>query len=369
MKIQSNDNEIVEQSLYQHIHLLIVDAKKRVAQTINQTLVQLYWHIGFHLRWVKKMPENEHLIIQSLAHRLTIEFGAGFSRANLFHMLRFSEIYSDKETVYALSRHLSWTHFRQLIYIDDDLKRQFYTQLCRQEHWSTRVLAKKIDSMLFERTAIAKAPSDLVYDELTKLSQTQEIAPALVFRDPYILDFLNLPQKFSEADLENAILEEICLFLQELGSDFCFITRQKRITIDNEDYALDLLFYHRRLRRLIAIELKLGKFQAADKGQMELYLRWLDKHERREGEGEPLGIILCAEKKQEHVELLELNKSGIHVAQYLLDLPPREVLELKLHEAIQQAKARIYHQEASESKLIKKTLHNKNRRIQPKEKE
>ncbi len=167
------------------------------------------------------------------------------------------------------------------------------------------------------------------------------MSPDLTFRDPYLLDFLGLADTYSERDLEASILRELERFLLELGTDFTFVARQKRITIDSEDYYLDLLFYHRGMRRLVVIELKLGKFQAADKGQMELYLRWLDKYERREGEENPLGLILCAEKSAEHVELLQLENSGIRVAEYMTDLPTRAVLEARLHEAVRMAREQI----------------------------
>ena len=181
----------------------------------------------------------------------------------------------------------------------------------------------------------------MIQQELATLREEDRMTPDLVFRDPYFLDFLGLTDPYSERDLEAAILRELERFLLELGTDFSFVARQKRITIDNEDYYLDLLFYHRSMRRLVAIELKLGKFQAADKGQMELYLRWLDKYERREGEESPLGLILCAEKTAEHVELLRLETSGIRVAEYLTELPPRHLLEAKLHEAIRLAREQI----------------------------
>jgi predicted nuclease of restriction endonuclease-like (RecB) superfamily len=232
----------------------------------------------------------------------------------------------------------SWSHFIELITIEDPLKRQFYTELCRLEHWSVRELRKKLDGMLYERTALSKKPEVLIEQDLKNLQQRDEPTKELVFRDPYILDFLQLPAVFSESDLETAILDQLCEFLHELGTDFCFIARQKRITIDNEDFYIDLLTFHRGLRRLVAIELKLGKFKASYKGQVELYLRWLDKYERKSGEEQPLGLILCAEKQQEHIELLELDKSGIHVAQYLTELPPKEMLEQKLRAAISIAK-------------------------------
>jgi len=334
-------------TLYKDISHLIQAAKQKVAQAVNQELVLLYWQIGTSINQeILKSQRADYgkEIITTLAKQLSADFGPGFSRPNLFHMLRFVEAYPEHEIVYALSRQLGWTHFRQLIYIEDPLKRQFYTEMCRVKRWSTRLLDEKINSMLYERTAISRQPDAVIQQELVKLSETHRLTPDLIFRDPYMLNFLHLPPAFSENDLENAILNELCAFLQEFGTDFCFIARQKRIVIDNDDYKIDLLMYHRGLKRLIAIDLKLGKFTAAHKGQMELYLRWLDKHERREGEEKPLGLILCSEKKQEHVELLELDRSGIHVAQYLTELPPRELLERKLQEAIKFARERIEQQ-------------------------
>ena len=166
------------------------------------------------------------------------------------------------------------------------------------------------------------------------------MSPDLVFRDPYVLDFLGLPADFSEAELEAAILRELEAFLLELGQGFSFIARQKRMSIGADDYYLDLLFFHRPLRALVAIELKLGRFDARDKGQMELYLRWLDKHERQPNENPPLGLILCADKNEEQIELLELTEGSVRVASYLTELPPRELLERKLLESIEHARIR-----------------------------
>jgi predicted nuclease of restriction endonuclease-like (RecB) superfamily len=210
--------------------------------------------------------------------------------------------------------------------------------MCRIERWSVRVLRERIDSMLYERTAISKKPEETIKNDLARLGKSDEMTPELVFRDPYFLDFLGLKDTFSEKDLESAILAELQRFIIECGTDFAFLARQKRITIDNEDYYMDLLFYHRRLRRLIVIELKIGDFKEEYKAQMEIYLRWLSKNDRHDGEGDPLGLILCAGKKQELVELLKLGKSGIHVAEYLTELPPRELLEKKLLEAIKIAR-------------------------------
>jgi predicted nuclease of restriction endonuclease-like (RecB) superfamily len=236
---------------------------------------------------------------------------------------------------------LGWTHFLHIIPIDDSLKRDFYAEMCRVERWSTRTLAKRIQSMLFERTALSRKPEKTIENDLKLLREEDRLSPDLVFRDPYILDFLSLKDTYAEKDVEAAILREMEFFILELGAGFAFVERQKRMQIDDRDYYLDLLFYHRKLRRLVAIDLKIGDFEAGDKGQMELYLNWLKRYECEPDEAEPLGIILCAGKSQQHVELLELAKSGIHVASYWTKVLPKKELERKLREAILHARARL----------------------------
>lgn len=242
-------------------------------------------------------------------------------------------------------RELSWTHLKSLLYIDDPLKRDFYLELCRLERWSSRQLQERINSMLFERSAISRKPAEAVRQDLAQLRQEQEVSPDVLLKDPYVLDFLGLNDRYLEKDLEDAILREMEQFLLELGAGFTFVARQKRVQIDHDDFYIDLLFYNRKLKRLVAIELKLGAFKAEYKSQMELYLRWLAKYEQEPGEQSPLGIILCAGKKQEQIELLELDKSGIHVAEYLTVLPPREELQAKLQQSIVSARARLQDQQ------------------------
>jgi predicted nuclease of restriction endonuclease-like (RecB) superfamily len=225
-------------------------------------------------------------------------------------MMQFADIFPDEQIVASLIRQLSWTHIIALIPLKEPLQREFYAEMCRIEKWSVKTLRKKIDSMLYERTAISKKPKQLIKQEIKELRDEDRITPDLVFRDPYFLDFLGLKNAFSEKNLEDAILRELENFILELGQGFSFIERQKRMVIDGEDFKLDLLFYHRKLKRLIAIELKLGKFKAAYKSQMELYLRWLEKNEMQLGEEIPIGLILCAEGNKEQIELLQLNKSG-----------------------------------------------------------
>lgn len=236
---------------------------------------------------------------------------------------------------------MSWSHFKTLIYLDDPLKRDFYAELCRVERWSTRVLEHKVQGMLFERTALSKKPQALIRKELAALRKTDELTPALVFQDPYLLDFLELRDDFTEKDLEGALLREIQRFLLELGAGFAFIERQKRISVNQEDCYIDLLFFHRTMRRLVVVELKLGDFKPADAGQVKFYLRWLDRHERQRGEEAPVALILCAGKKSETVEYLELDRENIHVAEYLTQLPPKAVLAARFHKALAAARATV----------------------------
>jgi predicted nuclease of restriction endonuclease-like (RecB) superfamily len=345
---------VPDDSLLSDLRTLITDSRQKVAQAVNAEITLLYWHIGRRIRQdilKEKRAAYGDEILQTLSAKLTMEFGRGFSHRNLGSMVRFAEAFPDTKIVSALRRQLSWSHFIQIIYLDDPLKRDFYAEMCRIEGWSVRTLGKKIDSMLFERTALSRKPEKLAEMELKALREEDKLTPDLVFRDPYILDFLGLKDAYSEKDLEAAILCEMEAFILELGVGFAFMERQKRITLDGDDYYLDLLFFHRRLRRLVAIELKLGDFKPADKGQMELYLRWLDKYERREVEEAPIGLILCAGKKEETIRLLNMEGSGIRVASYWTEALPKAELERKLHEAVLLARRRLAEGE-SQTRLL-----------------
>jgi len=340
------------QALFCDIRGLIEETRSSVATVVNAGLTLLNWQIGKRIQTEVLNGERADYgkgIVASLSRQLTDEYGRGWSARSLAYMVRFAEAFPKMEILQALCAKLSWTHFKAIIYIDDSLKRDFYAEMCRVEGWSTRTLQKKLDGMLYERTAISKNPDEVVKAELDQLREEDRLSPDLVFKDPYFLDFLGLTDRYLEKDLEDAILRELEQFLLEMGTGFAFMARQKRIQIDNDDYYIDLLFFHRDLNRLIAIDLKLGDFKAENKGQMELYLRWLKKHECRPEENEPLGIILCAGKKQELIELLELNQSGIHVAEYLTGLPSRKMLAQKLHKAVETAKARFIEPRTSRS--------------------
>ena len=334
-------NEIIKNSLFEQIKNLIEQTKNNVAVAVNSSMTIMYWNIGKLINdeiLQNKRAEYGREIVVTLSRQLQDNFGKGFDEKNLRRMMQFANAI-EKQKVVTLSRDLSWSHFLALLPLQDNLKIEFYSQMSIAQNWGVRTLRERIDSMLFERTALSKQPDELIKYELENTIQEQ-FSPNLILKDPYLLDFLEINDRYLEKDLEDAILRSIEQFIFELGVGFSFIERQKRIIIDGEDFKIDLLFYNRKLKRLVAIDLKIGRFKAEYKGQMELYLKWLSKYEKEEGENEPLGIILCADKKEEQIELLELEKSGIHVAEYLTVLPPREILEAKLHQAIESAKAK-----------------------------
>ena len=336
-------SNIINNSLFNQIKNLIEQTKNNVAIVVNSSLTMMYWEIGNKINQdILKNQRAEYgkEIVVTLSRQLQDNFGKGFDEKNLRRMMQFANAI-EKQKVVTLSRQLSWSHFLALLPLQDTLKIEFYAQMSIAQNWGVRTLRERIDSMLYERTALSKQPDELIKYELDNIKQ-EEFSKNMILKDPYFLDFLDINDRYLEKDLEDAILRSIEHFIFELGVGFSFIERQKRIIIDGEDFKIDLLFYNRKLKRLIAIDLKIGRFKAEYKGQMELYLKWLSKYEKEEGENEPLGIILCADKKEEQIELLELEKSGIHVAQYLTVLPPKEILEAKLHQAIESAKAKYF---------------------------
>ena len=334
-------SELIEnKNLVKELKELIHETKKNVAISVNSSLTLMYWHVGKKIH--KDILGNSRAnygkeILQAVSAKLTEEFGKGFSKRNLADMIKFYKVFDDEKIVYALSAQLTWTHIKTLIYIDDELKRTFYIEMTKLDKWNTRTLADRIDSMLYERTALSKKPDELISYELDKLKEGI-VTPNIILKDPYVLDFLELNDRYLEKDLEDAILRDIENFILELGNGFSFIARQKRIQVGEDDFYIDLLFYNRKIKRLVAIDLKLGKFKSEYKGQMELYLKWLEKYEMEEGEDTPLGIILCSSKNDEQIELLELDQKDIHVAKYHTVLPSKELFEQRLHKAIKNAK-------------------------------
>lgn len=326
-----------EKLLFSEIRQLIEESRRQVATTVNSSLTQLYWKIGNLIN--KEILNSDRAeygkqIVVTLSRQLQVEYGVSFSTKNLHRMMQFANVFAENQIVATVWRQLSWSHFREVIPITDPLKREFYLEMCAHERWSVRTFKERIQSMLYERTAISKQPEIVIKNELEKLGKKEPLSPELVFRDPYFLDFLGLSSAYSEKDLETSIVVELQRFITELGTDFAFLARQKRITIDNRDYYIDLLFFHRRLKCLVVIDLKIGEFDAAYKGEMELYLAFLKKYEMVDGENPPIGLILCTGKNPEHIELLQLNDGNIRVADYLTELPSREILLDRLHRAI-----------------------------------
>ena len=333
-------SELIEnKNLLNELKSLIETTKQNVAISVNSSLTLMYWQIGYKINEdILKNSRAEYgkEILQTVSAKLTEEFGQGYSYSSLTRMMKFAQ-YFTFENIATLSQQLSWSHFKELLPMEDNLKIEFYSQMSALDKWSVRTLRNRIDSMLYERTALSKIPDELITYEIEKLKEGV-VTPNMVLKDPYVLDFLELNDRYLEKDLEDAILRDIENFILELGNGFSFIARQKRVQIGEDDFYIDLLFYNRKLKRLIALDLKLGKFKAEYKGQMELYLKYLEKYEKEEDENTPLGIILCSDKNQEQIELLELEKSDIHVAKYLTILPPKEEFEKRLKKAIQNAK-------------------------------
>ena len=338
--IKSSENKIVSD-----IRVLIEQSRQQVAAAVNAGMTLMYWHIGERIN--REVLGGERAaygkqIVATISQQLTAEYGGSqFSVKNLNRMRLFAERFPDLSIWTPLVSKLSWSHFLQVISIEDDLKRQFYLTMAADQRWSKRTLKSKIDGMLYERTAIAKKPDEVILHDLEQLRNEREMSADLAFQDPYFMDFLGLEVDFSEKDLESAIVGELQKFITEIGNDFAFMGRQKRISVDNEDYYIDLLFFNRRLRCMVAIDLKLTDFKAAYKGQMELYLRWLEKYEMLEGENKPIGLILCTGKNEEHIELMHLQESNIRVAEYLTNLPDKKLLEQKLQQAVEIAKEKI----------------------------
>ena len=320
---------------------LIHDSREFAARTLNSTMTLLYWKVGRRINeevLKHRRAEYGKNVVLQLALELQGSYGDGFSEKNLRRMMQFADLFPDEDIVLSAIRQLSWTHFIALLPIRNPLEREFYTEICRIEGWNVKTLREKIGSMLFERTAISRKPEETIRADLKRLRDCNELNPELVFRDRYILEFLGLEDTYSEKDFESAILRHIEKFILEIGTGFLFMARQKRFIIDGEDHYLDLLFYHRRLRRLLAIDLKLTKFKAAYKAQMELYLRMLQKDEMLEWEEPPLGLIQCAEGNEEQIQMLELDKSGIRVANYMTAVPDFDKLRVKLQAVIDRAR-------------------------------
>lgn len=331
----SNENQIgfFNEKLFTDLSKLIEQSRHQVAMQANSTLTILFWQVGKRINddiLQNQRAEYGKQIVSTVSAQLEHLYGRNFTLRNVRRMMQFAEQFKDLQIVTPLATQLSWSHFIELLPLKNYEAKLFYAELSIEGTLGKRELRKQIANKAFERTEIANI----------QVTQNENF-PINTFKDPYLLDFLGLQNGYLEKDIESAILHELEKFILELGKGFAFVERQKRMIIDGEDFYLDLLFYHRSLKRLVAIELKLGKFQAKHKGQMELYLKWLNKNERQKGEETPIGLILCAESSKEQVELLEMHKDGIMVAEYWTELPSKQELERKLHTALIEAKERF----------------------------
>ena len=328
--------------LMKDLRQIIDSARQRVAVTANAELTMMYWHIGERInREVlgNQRAEYGKRIVSMVATQLQNQYGTkGFEIRNIRRMMQFAQKIPTEQIVSQLATQLTWSHIIEVLPVKDSLAVEFYLTMSSSGRWGRNRLRKEIDSMLFERTAIATKPDELIKKELADLRDDSNMSPDLVFKSPYFLDFTGLKGMYSEKSLEDSLVAHLEQFILELGNGFTFVERQKRMIIDGEDFYLDLLFFHRKLHRLIAIDLKLGRFKAQYKGQMELYLRWLEAHEMEPGEEPPLGLLLCTEGGEEQIELLQLDKAGIKVAQYMTELPSRKVLMEQIRKSLEIAK-------------------------------
>ncbi|MBL4901763.1 DUF1016 family protein [Desulfocapsa sp. AH-315-G09] len=321
-------------SLLQDVKSLIEQGRNKAVATVNSVLTVTYWQVGERINeevLQGQRAEYGKQIVVSISNKLIALYGKSFETRNLRRMMQFAEVFPDFEIVSPLVSQLSWTHFSILISLHSDEARMFYAKHAIESKWSKRELQRQIERKVFERSEIAD----------TKLTLADAKHLGGNFKDPYFLDFIGIKDGYLENYLESALLKELELFIMELGKGFTFVERQRRIIIDGEDFYIDLLFFHRTLKRLVAVELKINRFKAAYKGQMELYLNWLNKYERQEGEEAPIGLILCAEAGIEQVELLNMPKDNIMVSEYWTSLPPKELLEKKLHTALIEVRERL----------------------------
>ena len=322
-----------EAVLFKHVSSIIEKRRYSAGAYANREITLMYWEIGGYVSSVLldgDRGEYGKRIVSELATQLVEKYGSSFELRNVRRMVQFSSKFKELEILTGLASKLSWTHFTELLSIKSTEAMLYYANEVAEKNLGTKELRHQISRKAYERQEIANL-------QITE----QSAVPFNVFKDPYLLDVLGLKENFLESDLEKAILTELEAFILEFGHGFTFVERQKRMIIDGEDIVLDLLFFHRKLKRLVVVELKIGKFKAAYMGQMSLYLKWLNRYERQVGEEAPIGIILCTEANRGQIELLELDKAGIAVAEYWTELPPKKQFERKIKEIMAEAKERL----------------------------
>ena len=312
---------------YTAVKELLHNARNKVYQTINSTMTQTYWEIGRRIVEEEQSGEDRaeygKSLLKALSYQLTQEFGRGFSVDNLEKMRKFYLVYPNSETVSRKFK-LSWSHYIFLTRISNENERNFYEIESIEGHWSLRELRRQFDSGLFERLALSRDKGKVA--ELATQGQIIQDVQDLI-KDPYILEFVGLPEQhhYSESQLEQKLIDKLEHFLLELGKGFTFVARQKRITIDEEHFKIDLVFYNRFLKCFVVIDLKIGKLKHQDIGQMMMYVNYYDRIEKREDETPTIGIILCKDKSKTLVEMtLPKDNAQIYASKYLTVLPDKE---------------------------------------------
>ena len=314
---------------FDEVLALIYNARQQVMQAVNSRLIELYWQVGAYISRKLEHAEWGDAVVSQLADHLaqTQPGLRGFTRSNLFRMRQFYEVYRTEEKVAPLVRQLSWTH--NLIIFSQSKRpeeREFYLRMAIQEKWSKRELERQFKAALFERNVTQPAKASAV------LNQSHPAALE-VFRDAYMVEFLDLPGGHAESDLHKGLLVRLKDFLIELGRDFCFVGSEYPLQVGGRDFALDLLFFHRGLNCLVAIELKVGRFEPEYLGKLDFYLEALDRNERKLHENPAIGVLLCASKDDEVVEYaLNRSLSPALIAEYQTRLPDKQLLQAKLHE-------------------------------------
>ena len=326
--------EVGSDMLFKKISGLIEQSRRTIYAHASSTTVLLFWEIGKHINidiLENKRADYGKQIVASLSRQLKEKYGSSFGVRNLRRMMQFAEQFSDFEIVSKASTQLSWSHFIEILPLKTQEAKLYYLNECASGLIGVMQMREMINRRAYERKEIAD----------TQITSASTIPPG-TFKDPYLFDVLGIKDEYIEGDVEAAILRELEKFILEFGKGFAFVERQKRMIIDGDDHKLDLLFYNRHLRRLVAVEIKYGQFEASHKGQMELYLKWLNRYERQEFENEPIGIILCAGgNHREKIELLEMDKDGIMVAEYWTTLPPKKEFEQKIQTILAETRERM----------------------------
>ena len=366
--VKADELDVQYQSIFGNVSSVIDAARQSAARSVNAIMTAAYWMIGQYIvefeQGGKERAEYGTALVERLAVDLTERFGRGFSRQNIWQMRLFYQSYPPEQNLQTVSGEseysenlqtapvessltsiasrfpLPWSAYVRLLSVENINAREFYETEALRGGWSIRQLDRQINSQFYERTALSKNKAAM----LTKGQKAQpedRVLPEEEIKDPFVLEFLDLKDEYSESDLEEALISHLETFLMELGGDFCFMGRQKRLRIGDEWYRVDLLFYHRRLRCLVVIDLKLGKFTHADAGQMNLYLNYARKNWMHEDENPPVGLILCSQR-DEAVAQYALGglTNNVMLAEYRTTLPDEELLASEIDRTRQEIKLR-----------------------------